>query len=376
MIVDPRRDHSFRVPRPDLSVTMGVPNVCNECHRDRPAEWAAKLVDEWYETEPASHYGEVLQAGRWAAPGSGDALARLARESEMPGIVRATALERLGVVPSPSTPSAIESALADEDPLVRLGALEGASALEPDARHRLAVPLLSDAVLNVRLEAARLLSEVPAAVFSPDERRALDAAVEEYREAQLRNADWPESHMNLALLDVARGELSEAKRSYENALRLDPGFVGAYVNLADVHRLEGRDAEGEALLRRALRRLPEAAELHHALGLALVRVGRREEALEELRLAVEDGPGEARYAYVYGVALDGAGDAEGAMRVLETALERHPYDREILYALAAFEAKRGRSRAAAGYARRLVEVSPGDPGARQLLEQLDVASRR
>jgi hypothetical protein len=35
MVVDPRRDHSFRVPQPDLSVRLGTPNACNLCHTDR-----------------------------------------------------------------------------------------------------------------------------------------------------------------------------------------------------------------------------------------------------------------------------------------------------------------------------------------------------
>ena len=41
MVVDPRHDHSFRVPRPDLSVTLGTPNACNDCHSDKPPQWAA-----------------------------------------------------------------------------------------------------------------------------------------------------------------------------------------------------------------------------------------------------------------------------------------------------------------------------------------------
>jgi predicted CXXCH cytochrome family protein len=32
MDVDPRRDHSLRVPRPDLSVQFGTPNACTGCH--------------------------------------------------------------------------------------------------------------------------------------------------------------------------------------------------------------------------------------------------------------------------------------------------------------------------------------------------------
>ena len=373
MVVDPRHDHSFRVPRPDLSASLGVPNACNDCHRangNRSPKWAAETVVQWYGAERPHHYGEILDAGRRGLPGAGDRLARLASEPETPGIVRATSLEMLGSLPSRETPSVIQAGLADEDPLVRLGAVEGAVALDPAARHRLAVALLSDPVRGVRIEAARLLSEVPLEFFTTEQRRALDAALEEYRKAQRRNADWPESHMNLALVHLARGELPEARRAYENALRLDPSFTRAYVNLADLHRMEGRDAEGEALLRRGLSRSPEAAELHHALGLTLVRLHRNDEALESLRRAAGLHPGEARYAYVYGVALEGSGEVDAAIRVLDRALESHPYDREILHALAAFEEKRGRVASAVEYARRLVEASPGDPAAREILARL------
>ncbi|MDX1638758.1 MAG: multiheme c-type cytochrome, partial [Balneolaceae bacterium] len=34
MEVDFRRDHSFRVPRPDLSARFGNPNACNDCHEN------------------------------------------------------------------------------------------------------------------------------------------------------------------------------------------------------------------------------------------------------------------------------------------------------------------------------------------------------
>ena len=40
MVVDPRRDHSMRIPRPDLSVVIGTPNACNQCHQTQSAQWA------------------------------------------------------------------------------------------------------------------------------------------------------------------------------------------------------------------------------------------------------------------------------------------------------------------------------------------------
>ena len=44
MVVDPRRDHSLRVPRPDLSAKLGTPNACNDCHANRDTRWAAAQV--------------------------------------------------------------------------------------------------------------------------------------------------------------------------------------------------------------------------------------------------------------------------------------------------------------------------------------------
>ena len=35
MVVDARRDHSIRVPRPDLSSALGTPNACSQCHAGR-----------------------------------------------------------------------------------------------------------------------------------------------------------------------------------------------------------------------------------------------------------------------------------------------------------------------------------------------------
>ena len=33
MVVHDRHDHSFRIPRPDRTVSLGTPNACNTCHK-------------------------------------------------------------------------------------------------------------------------------------------------------------------------------------------------------------------------------------------------------------------------------------------------------------------------------------------------------
>jgi hypothetical protein len=49
MGVDSRNDHSFRLPRPDISVDMKeIPNACNLCHIDKNAQWASDAMKKWY----------------------------------------------------------------------------------------------------------------------------------------------------------------------------------------------------------------------------------------------------------------------------------------------------------------------------------------
>jgi Tfp pilus assembly protein PilF len=369
MVVDVRHDHSFRVPRPDLSLAIGTPNACNDCHADRPPAWAAEAVARWFPDgrSGSPHYGTALAAGRTGAPGADRALAALAADRAVPAIARATALTLL----ERPAAEALARATADADPLVRLGASEAAVRLEPGARLGVLQPLLRDPLLAVRSEAARALADVPAPLWRPADRAALADGLAAYREAQRVQADRPEAHVNLALLHLALGEPAAARREYETALRLAPWFVPAAVNLADLARAEGDEAAGEALLRRTLAAAPGSAELHHALGLGLVRSGRRDEALAELARAAELAPEQTRFAFVHALALAEAGEGERALAVLSAAHQRRPGDREVLVALVTLSREAGRREDAVRYARALTEAFPDDHEARELLARLE-----
>jgi tetratricopeptide (TPR) repeat protein len=370
MGVDVRHDHSFRVPRPDLTVAIGTPNTCTDCHADRSAGWAAEAAERWYGTDRSAkpHYGQTLQAGRERAPGASRALAELAREPTAPAIVRATALSLLA--PGSQIADAVRLGLGDADPLVRVAALEAAENLEPRLRLKLARQLLSDPVLAVRIQAARVVIMVPAQLWDPSDRARLERPLAEYRASQAENADRPEAHLNLAVLATALGELELARAEYETALRLGPWFVPAYVNLADLYHQTQRDDEAERVLRTGLARLGDSAELYHVLGLTLVRLGRAPDAIAELARAAKLAPESPRYAYVYGIALHSAGEVERARGVLGDAYRRHPGDRSLLTGLVTLSRDAGDLETALTYAVDLVELIPEDPGARQLLAEI------
>ena len=300
---------------------------------------------------------------------------RLLGDAAVPSIARATAVSLLGRSLSPQWLRAIEAALADGDPLVRLAAVSVLEAVEPPIRLRLAAYLLRDTVRAVRIEAARILAPLDKTHLSTEQSAALDLALAEYRQAQELNADRPEAHLNLGVLQAQLGKPLEAEQAYRTALRIDPSFAPTYVNLADLYRAQQRDEEGENILRQGLAVSPNNAALHHALGLLLVRRGRQADALDALRRAAELRPDNPRYSYVFGVALHSAHQSTRALEVLRQAHEQHPGEREILVGLVTINRERGQLIAAIGYAKKLVELVPYDQGARQLLAELEAQQR-
>jgi tetratricopeptide (TPR) repeat protein len=371
MVVDPRRDHSMRVPRPDLTLKLGAPNACTACHTDRDAMWAVETVEKWYGPGPATpHYGEVFRAAREGRPEAGPALLQIADDDRVANIVRATALSLMRPYAGPGAIPTIRRGLGDGDPMVRAAAVSALELVDPQARLNMAYLALRDPVFGVRVVAARIFSSVPKELFTPEQLEAFENAKAEYISAQLVNGERPESHVNIGLLYAFTEEFERSEASFRTSLAIDPGFVPTYVNLADLYRVLGRDDEGEELLRDALAKWPDNPEVHHSLGLLLVRQNRGEEALDELERAAELRPYQPRYAYVFAVALHSAGETGRALATLEAARRLNPSDPELLVGLATLNREAGSQAKAIRYAEELVELWPGDPNARALLEEI------
>jgi Tfp pilus assembly protein PilF len=354
MAVDPRHDHSLRVPRPDQSVQLGTPNACNACHRDRDARWAAAQIQKWHGRAPQGfqRFAGAFSAANTGAPDAQAQLRATAADASHPAIARATALAQLnGAIPH--SVDALGAGAKDRDPLLRLAALQSLANAPSDARLRIAAPLLSDPLRAIRIEAASVLAPVPAEQMKPEQRLAFDRAATEYVASQKYNADRAEARVNLGTFYGNRGDAAKAEEEFKAAIVLDQSFVPAYVNLADLYRALGRDAQSETILRDGLQIAPKNATLHHALGLALVRLKRNDAGLDELERAAALEPGNARFAYVYGVALHSSGKTNEAIALLNKTLASHPNDRAVLEALASFYHARGKTVEARKYADRL-----------------------
>jgi predicted CXXCH cytochrome family protein len=363
MVIDPRHDHSLRIPRPDLSARLGTPNACNSCHRDKDARWAAGVIERAFGPQRKGHqrFALALHAGRTGEPGAAAGLIALAHDSEAPAIARATALEDLSAYPGPAALSALERGLADADPLVRGAALDTLLTAPPAERMRLALKLIEDPVRVVRIKAARALAIAPLEQLPTEQRARLEQGYQAYIASQRANAERPEAHLNLGVFYTERRLFAEAEAEYRAAMRLDSGFAAAYLNLADLFRGLARDADAETVLVEGLKNTSGDGDLTYALALLRVRQGRPAEALPLLAAAVAKRPGNARYAFVHAVALHDLGRQRESLAALRAALKRFPYDQELLNAAATFAREAGDHAAATDYARRLIAVTASPP---------------
>ena len=372
MEVDPRRDHSFQVPRPELSPATGAPNACNRCHEDKSVAWSIEALSDWGigPSGTDSHPGVVLQRGRMGDMRVARDLQSIAMDDDTAPIWRASAAAELGRFPGQRLLESAASLLASDDALLRLGAVRATASLPWPHRLRLLEPHLRDPVVAVRMEIARVLADVPVAQAEPRIAAALEPLFDAYLRSLARNADMPEAMTQRGDFLAARRLWERAENAYRDALKSDPHHVPALLNLADLYRLLAHDDEARTVLRSAIHQAPGQAAAHHALGLLESRAGNRELALRHLARAGELETGGIRYRYVHAIALHDLGKPVSAIEVLEALLRTAPANADILLALVNYSREVGRLPDARRYAAQLLDLLPHDPDIRRLYESL------
>lgn len=366
MVVDPRRDHSLRIPDPKISLDFGTPNACTQCHSDKTGEWAVSHLSPQSGSSVGHPYVEAFDKAGRAAVGADRDLASVALDKALPAIVRATAAELLRGYSGQLTLTVAAQLIYDEYPLVRRAAVGLMELVPPLQRFQLLSPLITDSHLSVRVEVARLLASVPVENLSQDQAKLSESALKIVIDSGALTLDAPETHANLARIYSDRGQYHNAEKAYLQALVIEPKFLPALLNLADLYRAKGEDWKSRPALERALAVEPEFADAHYAMGLLLVRQKRYSQALEYFQEAVKLSPDNSRFQYVYSVALADQGQDKLAIESLRRALLHRPENVQLLVALAGrlLQAK-NRSGAEKIY-HRLLKLAPNNRQVQQL----------
>ena len=323
MGVDPRRDHSFRVPRPDLTEKIGVPNACATCHADQTPQEAAAHIRQWFPDGQwrQRHFGEVFARARAGDIDAASELRTLVEDDARPAIIRASALDQLmGLAPAQAAVLG-ETLLAHSDALIRRAAVRAVRTLAPQERAELLLPVAGDARKSVRLEVASILMHGSPRNFSGE---SLAQAQQELQRYLAEMSDLPETQMKIAGLARARGNSRVASAALGEALRLDPHMTQAWLMKADLFSAGGDLRQAEEAYRQGMAYESGNANLHQHLGLLLSRQQRWDEAIEALMRAVELVPKNPNLLLDLAEVAYQAGRADMARRHLDKAMSLAP----------------------------------------------------
>ncbi len=432
MAIDARRDHSLRIPRPDLSVDLGTPNACTACHIDiqqLPVEqreplkqyldWlvAAETKNEavaaeldrvnrqmadafrnWYPDAAVnpqrSKYYEDLVVGKSKSDKSRATLMQLATDRTAPAIFRASAIEEMTESPDELTAARACEALDDPDAKVVAAALShlggyfsriveraqydsspAATIDELRPSFRAVNPTLAHPSRAVRIEAVRTLALLPidlrSRLLDASERHHYQVALSEYRDGLMANNDLAASHMILGNLSASDGQFHRAENEYRTAMSVEPNFVGPRTNIAA--SLDARAEELQNRLRRSPQDPTAASLVEQIASFATEAETLRRQENQLLAVEVKRSanlPGVDQLFYRFGLSCYIIGDQELAEKYLLMAHRLQPDEPSFLLALATFYDQKGQSEIAAPYVNRLIELYPRHQGYQRLRKEI------
>lgn len=374
MGVDFRRDHSFRVPRPDLSDKLNTPNACTQCHRDESNQWAAGYLRQWYGISIKPHYGTTLAAGHQADPEAYEQLVIIVNDELYPVIIRATAISILGEFYLDQSVEVLRKSLQDPESMIRNSAAQHIPIQSQEIINDL-IPLLNDHVKAVRMGAAVRLSYVPEEMLPRKHLKALNEALDEYRDAMEYSGDFAASRHNLGNWYFNHGDFVEAEKNFLASIEIDDEFFPSQTNLALLYNRQGKNDKAELLLRNVIKANPGYGQTYYSLGLLLAEQKKYEQAVEQLQKAAELMPDYSRVFYNLGLLQAQLGNFNEAEQALLITYQIEPDNFDFIYALVDFYLNRNDYRNARIYAEMLRVKFPDNTAGGELLEYIGRVSQ-
>lgn len=315
---DFRRDHSFRIPRPDQSLQYNTPNACTGCHKDKNNQWAYKEFVKLYGKPKKNHFSDKLATGMTNKPNGEKSLLALARNTAYPDIARASAISNLRNYTSIINPAVLVPFLKDKSPYVK-GATADVMAdlnLGKTYGHAL-LPLLKDPKRAVRVKAFFALANFP-------ENKVPEAYLPFYNKVKVEFAthlkatgEFSGGKMKRAQFYIAKGNLSKGIETLENALKYDPINNVVRTNLANLYYQTRQLAKAEQAYKTILKQEPGYGMTNFDYGLLLNELGRKEEALKQLQLAHGYMPENNRIVYNLSLMMFQKGDKQAAITLAQ-----------------------------------------------------------
>lgn len=295
---DFRRDHSFRVPRPDQSVVYNTPNACTECHKDKSNKWAANQIVKWYGTVRPVHFSDALLLSNKIelSPDERKIVSEFINNSTYPAIARSTAIFNFPIIGVDDFQVIVKS-LDDTSPIVRLNTLNKIQNSPPNERISIASRFLGDSIKMVRVAAAQLISDIPDDLLNTVNKEQLNKARNEYLEMLFTNADFSLGRVQLAQYYSQNNQVERAITNYNKALEMDKLLFPAYPNLAVSYSQAGNTSAALSTLNTWMQLQPESGYAYFLRALLNFELNNNTAAISDLKTALRYEPENTRVMY-------------------------------------------------------------------------------
>jgi len=372
MGIDQRRDHSFRVPRPDQSIVYNTPNACTGCHKEKSNAWASSAIQKHYGPERKYHFSDDLLPGSLLDDKSEDHLIKLLGDTLQPEIARAAAAYYLGNIPSPLGAGTLLNALKDQKPMVRYHVARSMENFPEQVWKDAAIPLLHDEVRAVRIAAADLFHRLPQASFPSGATAFYTRADEENRQFLLYQTDFSIGNVMMADYEMQAGRYVSAIDYYLKGLKKDNQMNYARFNLSAAYNSIGKNEEALKTLLDAAAIDPNNDRIYYNLGLLYYEMQKAELVIENFNKAVQLKSMIPGLYYNYGLLLQQQGKGDEAEQMLLRGIKLQPDAINLNYALAFFYLTHQKPEKAKPYAMTLFALEPDNPEYQQLFHDLGI----
>jgi len=367
---DFRRDHSFRVPRPDLSVKYGTPNACAGCHTDKDDKWAAENFTKLFGEVDSIHYSEKLAPGITMQPNGHEGLIELMHDKHQPEIVRASATKVLSNYNAQNFVQDYISLLNDESALVRGASLDVLSGINTTDYNAYFLPLLEDPKRSVRVKAFYALGGMKEIEVPEVYKQNYQKVKKEFWLHLETNADFVGIRMKKGDYFLKQGNLEKAIKHFETAQAIDVLNNQIRINLATLYYNINDFEKAEVAFKTVIEQEPEYGPVYYSLALMYAELNRDEEAIEQLKIAMVKMPDNIRVYYNLGLLYDKKLDFKNGEKVLVSGLKVDATNEGLLYALAYLYSKSDQKAKAKNIVQRLIDLYPNNQQYSNFLNQL------
>ncbi len=369
---DLRHDHSFRVPRPDLTVKYGTPNACNDCHKNKTTQWAADAVTKWYGPIRKYHFADDLIPGSKIDANSEGHLIKLLGDTAVPNIVKATAAYYLGSIPTQNSFHALVKCLVHSDAQIRYRALRSLSNF-PAANWRDNVgPLLADKVRAVRIAAADLYTTFPARQIPPQYATTFSSAHNELQNYLTYQADFSVGNLMIADHYLQQQDYDNAEKFYLRALKKDSLMNYARLNLSTGYNAQGKNDKALAVLETAAKIDPNNDRIHYNMALLFNEMNNKTAAERSFSKAVQLKTNNPRVYYNYGLLLNEVKKFKEAEMILQKGITINPSSPDMYYALCFVYLQFNDKLKAKQMLIKLKQLDPNNPDYQQLFKDFGI----